>query len=107
MDEIHRIGLIYTTVASVAESDTLAFKAIEYKLAACVNILPSIRSVYKWDDQVETYDELGMIFKTSVEKLNPLKEWLIANHPYKVPAIIELPVNSSFAFQNYIQSSVH
>ena len=84
MDEIHQIRLIYTTVTSVAEADKLAFNAVEQKLVACVNIIPGIRSVYRWDEQVETSNELGLIFKTSVEKLTSLKEWLIANHPYKI-----------------------
>lgn len=47
MDEIHRVGIIYTTVASAADADTLAFKAVEQKLAACVNIIPGICSVYR------------------------------------------------------------
>ncbi len=44
-------------------------QAVEQKLAACVNIIPGIRSVYRWNEYIETSDELGMFFKTSVENL--------------------------------------
>lgn len=100
------IGILYTTVASKEEAENLATSAIEAKMAACVNIFPGVISIYPWEGKIEHAEEYAIIFKTTTTNLLPLKEWVIQNHPYKVPAIVILDAESSDLFQSYISSEV-
>jgi periplasmic divalent cation tolerance protein len=61
-------------------------------LAACVNVLPGIRSIYLWQGTVNADSEVLMVIKTVREKYQQLEDWLGENHPYDVPEIVALPV---------------
>lgn len=99
----NKIGLVYTTVASHEEAERLAEKSIEAQLAACVNMMPLGTSIYKWEGKIEKTSEHYLIFKTSVEQLEKLYDWIQKEHSYSVPAIIKMEVDTSFEFKNYIQ----
>eukprot|EP01012_Entosiphon_sulcatum_P010017 TRINITY_DN15789_c0_g1_i1.p1 TRINITY_DN15789_c0_g1~~TRINITY_DN15789_c0_g1_i1.p1 ORF type:complete len:122 (+),score=20.42 TRINITY_DN15789_c0_g1_i1:244-609(+) len=68
--------------------ERLAAGIVEAKLAACVNILPGVKSVYTWKGKVETGEEHLLMIKTVREKVGLLKEWVAKNHPYDVPEVI-------------------
>jgi periplasmic divalent cation tolerance protein len=73
--------------------------------AACVNILPQIRSIYRWEGAVNNDPEALMIIKTSVSAYADLESWLAAHHPYEVPEIIALtPVQGSAAYLDWVTS---
>ena len=97
-----KISLIYTTISSMDEAKKLANKAVEERLAVCVNIIPYGISIYEWDGKIEQSDEVYMLLKTSIRKMSKLTEWLYNNHPYDEPAIIEIDAMASESFLNYI-----
>jgi periplasmic divalent cation tolerance protein len=66
--------------------------AVEERLAACANILPSMRSIYRWRGAVETADEVVLILKTRADRLLRLTERVKAMHSYEVPCIAAFAV---------------
>jgi periplasmic divalent cation tolerance protein len=83
--------LVYTTYPSLVEAETAGRKIVEAGLAACVNIIPEMTSIFRWKGQVERGSEVIMIVKTR----DSLKERAAAavreSHPFETPAILFLP----------------
>jgi periplasmic divalent cation tolerance protein len=71
---------------------TLAGGLVEERLAACVNVLPSVRSIYRWQGALQEDSETLMVIKTVASRYREAEDWLQRNHPYDVPEIIALPV---------------
>jgi periplasmic divalent cation tolerance protein len=84
--------LVLTNLPDRAAAERLADLVIEKKLAACVNILASCRSVYRWKGAVQHDDEHPMLVKTTAERYPELEKALRAAHPYELPEIIAVPV---------------
>ncbi|KAK8967481.1 hypothetical protein KSP40_PGU015086 [Platanthera guangdongensis] len=85
--------VVYVTVPNREAGKKLAESIINEKLAACVNIVPGIQSVYWWEGKVQSDSEELLIIKTRESLLNPLTEHVKANHEYDVPEVIALPIN--------------
>jgi len=84
--------VVLTTAPNAEESETLARKIVEAKLAACVQVLPPMKSFYFWDNEVQVDSEHLLLIKTFAEKFDELKEFIQNNHSYDVPEIIALAV---------------
>ncbi|NIP18823.1 MAG: divalent cation tolerance protein CutA [Xanthomonadales bacterium] len=69
----------------------LASRLVEERLAACVNVLPEIRSIYRWEGAVSEDAEVLLVIKTMEARYGELEAWLEENHPYDVPEIVALP----------------
>jgi periplasmic divalent cation tolerance protein len=82
--------VVLTTVANIAEAETLARKIVEAKLAACVQVLPPMKSFYFWNDDVQVDTEHLLLIKTLAEKFDELEKFIQANHSYDVPEIVAL-----------------
>ena len=78
----------HVTYASKDEAAEIAREAVEMRLAACVNLLGEVRSVYRWENAIEDESEILAVFKTSREKAGELADFLEVSHAYNVPAII-------------------
>lgn len=83
---------VYMTAASKAEARRLARVLVEEKLAACVNVLGQIESVYRWKGRVENGSEVALIAKTRRSKLPKLIALVKDLHSYEVPCIVALPI---------------
>jgi periplasmic divalent cation tolerance protein len=70
----------------------LAQTAVNQRLAACVNIVPGIASVYRWQEKIETDEELLLLIKTRSDIYPALEQTIRSRHPYEVPEIIALPI---------------
>lgn len=70
----------------------LAHVLVEEKLAACVNIVPQVRSIYRWEGAVQDEAEAVMVVKTTSARFDALHQRVLALHPYSVPEIIKLDV---------------
>jgi periplasmic divalent cation tolerance protein len=84
--------LILTSLPDLASAQALARQLVEHKLAACVNLLPAVQSVYRWQGQVEQALETTLLIKTVVHRYAELESAIKAAHPYAVPEIIALPI---------------
>ncbi len=101
-----KISIVYTTIATLKEAETLAEQAISEKYAACVNIIPGAVSVYEWEGKLEKSQECLLLFKTTNAKAKELKQWILEKHPYSVPAILCGSIDTSSDFHAYVQSKV-
>lgn len=82
--------VVLTTTPTEEEAERLAQKIIGAKLAACVQILPQMKSFYFWENQVQNDSENLLLIKTLDEKFIKLKEFIEKNHSYDVPEIVAL-----------------
>lgn len=81
---------------SPEQAPDLARSLVEDRLVACVNLLPGIRSLYRWEGEIQDDAEVLMILKTSPETLPRLLEELPRRHPYDVPEVLALEVDQGF-----------
>jgi len=87
--------------------ERLARTLVEERLAACVNLLDGLRSIYRWEGSVEQADEVLAIVKTTRDRLGALERRVRELHPYDVPEIIALPVEGgSEAYLDWVSESV-
>ena len=85
--------IVLTTVGASFDAQPLATDLVGKHLAACVNIVPGIHSVYRWQGKVERDDEQLLLIKTVEERVQQLKEALFAAHPYEVPEFVVISMN--------------
>jgi periplasmic divalent cation tolerance protein len=83
---------VLCTCASAEEARRIAAALIDARLAACVNLLPPIRSVYHWKGVVEEGDEILMIIKSTRPLFQRLRDEIARLHSYETPEIIAIPV---------------
>jgi periplasmic divalent cation tolerance protein len=101
-------ALVLTTFPAETDVEPFARTLVEERLAACVNILPEMRSIYRWAGSVDNAHERQVIIKTSRERVPMLLQRLRALHPYEVPEFIVLPiVDGSDDYLAWIGSSTN
>jgi periplasmic divalent cation tolerance protein len=83
---------VLCTCANEEDALRIANAIVEERLAACVNILPRIRSIYRWKDRIESEQEVLLIIKTTQERFSALCGRMVTLHPYETPEILALPV---------------
>lgn len=99
--------LVLTTLGADADASALARTLVEERLAACVNVLPPMRSVYRWKGSVEEDREQQLLIKTASDRVDALRNRLHALHAYDVPEFLVLPVvGGSEAYLNWLVESV-
>lgn len=84
--------VVLSTCASPEEARRIAGELVSKRLAACVTLLPAVRSVYHWKDAIEDEEETLMIIKSSRPLFDQLKSVLARLHSYEVPEVIALPI---------------
>jgi len=84
---------VYAVFADAEEAERIGRAVVEERLAACINILSPVRSIYRWKGAVETADEVAAIFKTSDASVDALITRIAALHSYDVPCIATWPVD--------------
>ena len=99
--------IILTTVSSKKEGERIASKLVEKKLAACVNILPRMTSVYRWENKINKEDEFLLIIKTTEYLEQEVYDYIRDNHSYEVPEIITLDIkNIDKKYSEWLNSSI-
>ncbi|OAI06921.1 divalent-cation tolerance protein CutA [Methylomonas methanica] len=97
--------LILCTCPDVEVADKLAGTLITQKLAACVNILPGVRSVYEWQGEIETAQEHLLLIKSHQDRYAAIEATLKSLHPYQLPEIIAVAIESgSLDYLKWIDS---
>ena len=83
-----------TSVSKEEDARRLARLMLEERLAACVNIIPGVQSIYEWQSKIHEDQELILMIKTRRELVEPLNEFLKKNHPYELPELIALNIDN-------------
>jgi len=98
---------VYALFADSAEAERVGRLMVEERLAACVNILPGVHSIYRWEGSVETADEVAAIFKTSNDRADALITRIAGLHSYDVPCIATWPIDKILApYAEWVEGSV-
>ena len=97
------IRLVITNCPDEETANRIALAVVEEKLAACVNILPRVQSIYRWQGAVESAVEVPLLIKTTAACYPALEAAIRERHPYDVPEIIALPVATGLpAYLNWV-----
>ena len=99
--------VVLSTCATKKDAEKLARTLVEERLAACVTVVPRIRSYYRWKGAIEVADEFLLVIKSSRELFAGISTALEKTHPYEVPEVLALPVVEGAAnYLNWLQANV-
>ena len=84
---------VYAVFADADEAERIGRAMIEERRAACVNILGGCRSIYRWEDKIETVGEVPALFKTTLDQVDALIARIAELHSYDTPAIVTWPID--------------
>ena len=101
------IHFIYMTAGSKAEAQKIGIALVESRLAACVNILDNMQSIYRWEQEIQQDTEVVLIAKTTDSLVSELIEKVKTLHSYDCPCIVSLPILDGYRpFLNWIRDEV-
>lgn len=99
--------LVLTTAGSEEEARRIAQTLVERRLAACVNIVPRIHSVYRWQGKVESADEFLLIIKTTRDREEPVRSAIKELHSYELPECLVIAIEAgSKEYLDWVGESV-
>jgi len=90
------ISIIYSTTGNIEEARKIAKILVEEKLVACVNIIPKIESIYRWQGKIEEDDECVLLAKTTDKNVDKTIQRIKELHSYDVPDIVAIPITNGF-----------
>ena len=100
-------AIILTTVSAAEEGRSIANTLVEKQLAACVNIIPNISSVYQWEGQIQSDTEVLLLIKTTKDLETEVYQEVQAVHSYDTPELITLPItNGSEKYLDWMTNAV-
>ena len=97
MDRNNTPIFVYTTWPDISSAKRVGGELVAASLAACVNIMPGMISIYRWEGQQETGEEVVMIIKTRAEQVEAVIREVEARHPHETPAVISRPATGGSA----------
>ncbi len=89
--------VVLVTTPSPDRAAEIARALVEERLAACGNVVPGLRSIYRWEGKVQDDAEALLVLKTTRARFEALRDRVLALHPYEVPEVIALPVEAGSA----------
>lgn len=95
MVESKNLSIVLCNTSNIENSKSIANKLVEQKLAACVNIIPKIHSIYEWNGKIESEEESTMLIKTTSELLEKVEEVILEIHSYDTPEILAFDIDKS------------
>ncbi len=99
------VRVVLTTAPNAEVGAVIARALVEERLAACVNVVPGVRSIYRWEDDVHDDPEIVLIIKTRAERCEALAARIEDLHPYDVPEVLVLPaVGGSSRYLGWIET---
>ncbi|HED18148.1 MAG TPA: divalent-cation tolerance protein CutA [Gammaproteobacteria bacterium] len=105
MSSADDIQIVFCTVPDPDSGQRIASHLVEYRLAACVNLIPEIKSVYRWKGEICTDSESLLMIKSRVADYKDLESTLCRLHPYELPEIIAVPLtNGLSAYLDWVRS---
>lgn len=105
---MEQVLLVQTNLPDIQSAQALAQALVQARLAACVNLLPGVQSVYHWQGKIEHATEVSLQIKTTQRHYAQVERAIIAAHPYDLPEVIAIPVSGHAAYLHWIeQESAH
>lgn len=89
--------VVLVTAPNPDKAAEIARTLVEERLAACGNVVPGLRSIYRWEGKVQDDAEALLVLKTTRARFEALRDRVLALHPYEVPEVIALPVEAGSA----------
>ncbi len=89
--------VVLVTTPTPERAAEIARALVEERLAACGNVVPGLRSIYRWEGKVQDEAEALLVLKTTRARFEALRDRVLALHPYEVPEVIALPVEAGSA----------
>jgi periplasmic divalent cation tolerance protein len=100
--------VVLVTTPSAEKAAEIARAVVGEKLAACGNVVPGLRSIYRWEGRVQEDAEALLVLKTQRRRFGELRDRILALHPYDVPEVIALPIEAgSDAYLDWIAQSMY
>ena len=84
--------VVLCTCPERQDAERIAHAVVDRRIAACVNVLPGVSSIYRWERSVDAAEEVLMVIKTTRARYASLQDAIVSLHPYEVPEIVALPV---------------
>lgn len=84
--------IVFVTAPDAATGERIGRAIVQENLAACVNILPGVLSIYRWQGEIETASEVLLLLKTTAARIDALRERIVELHPYEVPEFLAVDV---------------
>ena len=92
-DNVH---VVLCTCPTQACAEQIARCVVEARLAACVNVVPGLRSYYEWQGKIEVSGEFLLVIKSRVALFEALQNMITSQHPYELPEVIAVPISTGF-----------
>ncbi len=100
--------IVFCNCGSKEEADRIVNSLVEERLAACVNILPVVQSVYHWQGSVERAEEIPLLIKTTRDRFSALRDRIQAMHSYDTPEILAVPItDGSERYLAWLRAAVY
>jgi periplasmic divalent cation tolerance protein len=101
------VNFVYMTAGSKAEAQKIGNALVEGRLAACVNILDNMQSIYRWNERIQQDTEVVLIAKTTDNLVSALIDQVKSLHSYDCPCIVSLPISNGYPpFLDWVQQEV-
>ena len=101
-----RVLIAFCTFPDSEIATKIVTELVEHRLVACGNILPGVRSIYRWQDKVESSDVVLAIFKLDEDRYGEFEARVRSMHPYEVPEIIAFPLSKGLpAYLNWVRET--
>ena len=99
----HELRMVYITTQNKEQAKAIGTLLVEKKLAACVNILDGMQSIYRWQGNIVEDNECILIAKTKASLIHKLSEEVCASHSYECPCVVSLPIMDNEGNAEYLQ----
>jgi len=87
-----KVIIAFSTCPDLAEGRALADRLVDQALAACVNLMPQMTSVYRWQGQIQSADECLLVIKTTEDSMPAVRDCIVQHHSYELPEVVAVPV---------------
>lgn len=103
----HQVIIVLVTCPTRTTAQGLARLVVQQRVAACVNVVPGIESVFRWEGKIDRAKEVLLIIKTTKSRFVSLMKTVKQHHPYEVPEMIALPIQAGFQpYLDWVTASV-
>lgn len=102
------IRLLYCTCPDAGIAEVIARELVTSRLAACVNIVPGLRSIYLWEAAIQDDAEVLLMIKSKASRIDAITQCIRQHHPYELPEVIAVPIVAGLdAYLDWVRSSTH